>query len=117
MDKKFERLNIAILALGGQGGGVLADWIQEVARHEGWLAQGTSVPGVAQRTGSTIYYVELVKPDDKGRRPEMAQMPTPGAVDIVLASELMDTGRARLRGFSTDDPNPVLRSPTRPSPI
>ncbi|MDK2760566.1 MAG: indolepyruvate oxidoreductase subunit beta family protein [Sphingopyxis sp.] len=113
MEKKFERLNIAILALGGQGGGVLADWIQEVARHEGWLAQGTSVPGVAQRTGSTVYYVELVKPDDKGRSPVMAQMPTPGDVDIVIASELMETGRALLRGFSTADRTTLIGSSNR----
>ncbi|MFS0851875.1 indolepyruvate oxidoreductase subunit beta family protein [Novosphingobium panipatense] len=95
------RITIAILALGGQGGGVLADWIQEVARAEGWLAQGTSVPGVAQRTGSTVYYVELAKPDGSGRLPVMAQMPMPGDVDVVVASELMETGRALLRGFST----------------
>lgn len=94
-------ISIAILALGGQGGGVLAEWIQDVARRHGWLAQGTSVPGVAQRTGSTVYYVELVRPDADGRLPVMAQMPMPGDVDIVIASELMETGRALLRGFST----------------
>lgn len=94
-------ISIAILALGGQGGGVLAEWIQEVARHHGWLAQGTSVPGVAQRTGSTVYYVELARADAAGRLPVMAQMPMPGDVDIVIASELMETGRALLRGFST----------------
>ncbi|WP_404478198.1 indolepyruvate oxidoreductase subunit beta family protein [Novosphingobium sp. BL-52-GroH] len=96
-----DRLTIAILALGGQGGGVLADWIQEVARAEGWVAQGTSVPGVAQRTGSTVYYVELARSDGSGRLPVMAQMPMPGDVDVVVASELMETGRALLRGFST----------------
>ncbi|HUE11167.1 MAG TPA: hypothetical protein VMQ54_09530, partial [Steroidobacteraceae bacterium] len=46
-------LCIAIAALGGQGGGVLADWIVEVAERHGWLVQSTSVPGVAQRTGTT----------------------------------------------------------------
>ncbi|KQM18359.1 indolepyruvate oxidoreductase subunit beta family protein [Novosphingobium sp. Leaf2] len=100
-DSSNTRLTIAILALGGQGGGVLADWIQDVARAEGWLAQGTSVPGVAQRTGSTVYYVELAKDDGSGRLPVMAQMPMPGDVDVVVASELMETGRALLRGFST----------------
>lgn len=95
-----DRISIAILALGGQGGGVLADWIQEVARANGWLAQGTSVPGVAQRTGSTVYYVEIARASD-GRRPILAQMPLPGDVDVVIASELMETGRALLRGFST----------------
>jgi len=44
-------LTIAILAMGGQGGGVLADWIVALAEEQGWMAQSTSVPGVAQRTG------------------------------------------------------------------
>lgn len=101
MTDNRNHISIAILALGGQGGGVLAEWIQEVARHHGWLAQGTSVPGVAQRTGSTVYYVELARADANGRLPVMAQMPMPGDVDIVIASELMETGRALLRGFST----------------
>ena len=101
MTEQRNHISIAIFALGGQGGGVLAEWIQEVARRHGWLAQGTSVPGVAQRTGSTVYYVELARPDAGGRLPVMAQMPMPGDVDIVIASELMETGRALLRGFST----------------
>lgn len=106
------RICIAILAMGGQGGGVLADWIQDLARHNGWLAQGTSVPGVAQRTGATVYYLELVKPVD-GRRPIMAQMPVPGDVDIVIASELMEAGRALLRNFSTADRTTLISSTSR----
>ena len=50
-------IKIAILAMGGEGGGVLADWIVDLGETNGWLAQTTSVPGVAQRTGATIYYV------------------------------------------------------------
>ena len=45
--------------MGGEGGGVLADWIVDLAEHNGHIAQTTSVAGVAQRTGATIYYVEL----------------------------------------------------------
>ena len=45
----------AILAMGGEGGGVLADWIVDLGEHNGYYAQTTSVPGVAQRTGATIY--------------------------------------------------------------
>ena len=52
-------IKISINALGGQGGGVLANWIVKVAESAGYIAQLTSVPGVAQRTGATIYYVEL----------------------------------------------------------
>jgi indolepyruvate ferredoxin oxidoreductase beta subunit len=48
-----------------------------------------------------VYYVELARSDGSGRLPVMAQMPVPGDVDVVVASELMETGRALLRGFST----------------
>jgi indolepyruvate ferredoxin oxidoreductase beta subunit len=106
------RICIAILAMGGQGGGVLADWIQDVARNAGWIAQGTSVPGVAQRTGSTVYYIELARPVD-GRLPVMAQMPVPGDVDIVIASELMEAGRSMLRNFTTPDRTTMIASTHR----
>ena len=52
-------INIAILAMGGEGGGVLADWLVRLGESGGYLAQTTSVPGVSQRTGATIYYLEL----------------------------------------------------------
>jgi indolepyruvate ferredoxin oxidoreductase beta subunit len=46
-------VSILIAALGGQGGGVLTDWIVGAAEHAGLPAQATSIPGVAQRTGAT----------------------------------------------------------------
>ena len=48
--------------MGGQGGGVLTDWIVATAEANGWQAQSTSVPGVAQRTGATFYYIEMLPP-------------------------------------------------------
>lgn len=105
------RITLAILALGGQGGGVLADWILELAAQNGWRAQGTSVPGVAQRTGSTVYYIEMT-PED-GADPILALMPVPGDVDIVLASELMEAGRAMVRGFVTQDRTTLITSTHR----
>lgn len=105
------RVTIAILALGGQGGGVLADWIVALAAANGWRAQGTSVPGVAQRTGSTVYYVEMMPPG--GADPVFALMPVPGDVDIVLAAELMEAGRAILRGFVTHERTLLIGSTHR----
>jgi indolepyruvate ferredoxin oxidoreductase beta subunit len=98
-----ERIAIAILALGGQGGGVLADWLVALGESNGYFVQATSVPGVAQRTGSTIYYLELF-PEAylQGDQPTLALMPAPGDVDIVIASELMEAGRAILRGLVTN---------------
>ncbi|MDQ7077830.1 MAG: 2-oxoacid:acceptor oxidoreductase family protein [Robiginitomaculum sp.] len=102
--KTVRPITIAITAMGGQGGGVLADWIVGLGQQNGYLAQSTSVPGVAQRTGATIYYVELFPADaaKKAKRaPILAMMPVPGDVDIVIASEMMEAGRALMRGFVT----------------
>jgi indolepyruvate ferredoxin oxidoreductase, beta subunit len=106
-------IRISINALGGQGGGVLADWIVDVAEHAGWIAQATSVPGVAQRTGATVYYIELCQPDPDGREPVLALMPIPGDVDLVIASELMEAGRAIARGLVTPDRTVLVASSQR----
>lgn len=102
-------ISIAIVAMGGQGGGVLTGWLVSLAENAGWVAQSTSVPGVAQRTGATIYYVEMMKPAG-GQRPILAQMPTPGDVDIVMASEFMEAGRSILRGIVTPDRTTLIAS-------
>lgn len=106
------RINIAILALGGQGGGVLVDWIVNLAEQAGWTAQSTSVAGVAQRTGATIYYVEMVEPTP-GQAPILALMPVPGDVDVLIAAELMEAGRSVERGFITPDRTTVITSSHR----
>jgi indolepyruvate ferredoxin oxidoreductase beta subunit len=116
-------LSVAILALGGEGGGVLADWIVATAEGAGFHAQTTSVAGVAQRTGATVYYLEMLPPghdvdgDDARPRvretPVMSIFPTPGEVDVVVASELMESGRAVQRGFSTADRTTLITSTSR----
>ncbi|MET0606632.1 MAG: indolepyruvate oxidoreductase subunit beta family protein [Beijerinckiaceae bacterium] len=107
-------IRIAILAMGGEGGGVLADWIVDLAEHANHIAQTTSVPGVAQRTGATIYYLELFdRTLTEGRAPVLAMTPVPGDVDIVIASELMEAGRAVQRGIVTPDRTLLIASTHR----
>jgi indolepyruvate ferredoxin oxidoreductase beta subunit len=109
-------IKIAILAMGGEGGGVLADWIIDLAEHGDHLAQTTSVPGVAQRTGATIYYLELfprAAARARGKDPVLALVPVPGDVDIVIASELMEAGRAVQRGLVTPDCTTLIASTHR----
>jgi len=96
--------------MGGEGGGVLADWIVDMTEDAGFYAQSTSVPGVAQRTGATIYYLELFP---AGKLPVLALMPVPGEVDVVLASELMEAGRAIQRGLVTPDRTTLIASTHR----
>jgi indolepyruvate ferredoxin oxidoreductase, beta subunit len=113
---KARPITIAVVALGGEGGGVLADWIVDLAQHGGYLAQATSVPGVAQRTGATVYYVELfpkAAAQAAGREPVLALMPVPGDLDVVLASELMEAARAIERGFVTPDRTLLIASTHR----
>ncbi len=109
-------ITMAILAMGGEGGGVLADWVVAVAEENGYFAQNTSVAGVAQRTGTTVYYVEMLrKLSDDPHQPEpiLSTMPTPGEVDIVIASELMESGRAIQRGFCTPARTTLIASTNR----
>jgi indolepyruvate ferredoxin oxidoreductase beta subunit len=90
-------LTLVIGALGGEGGGVLADWVVSTAQAAGYPVQATSIPGVAQRTGATTYYVEI-HPQKRealgGREPVMCLAPAPGQVDVLLYSELVETARA-----------------------
>ena len=109
-------IKLTIAALGGQGGGVLANWLIGIAESEGYLAQTTSVPGVAQRTGATIYYLEFfpqAAATAAGRDPIMALMPVSGDVDCVLASELAEAARAIQRGLVTRDKTTLIASSHR----
>lgn len=108
------RISIAIAALGGQGGGVLSNWIVELAEANGYLAQYTAIAGVAQRTGATIYAIELYPAEQvQGKEPVLALMPVSGDVDVVIASELMEAGRAVNRGIVTPDKTTLITSDHR----
>ena len=52
-DRGDRPITIAVLAMGGEGGGVLADWLVSLAEANGHIAQTTSVPGVAPSAGTT----------------------------------------------------------------
>jgi indolepyruvate ferredoxin oxidoreductase, beta subunit len=113
--RRSRPITLTIAALGGQGGGVVTDWLVLAARRAGYFVQATSVPGVAQRTGATIYYMEFFPRSGvpEGREPIMALMPNPGDVDIVIASEWMEAGRAINRGLVTKDRTTLIASTHR----
>lgn len=104
-------IKLAVMAVGGQGGGVLAGWIEALARANGYAVQATSVAGVAQRTGATIYYIEMAPAADHA--PVFSLMPAAGDVDILIAAEMMEAGRAILRGFVTPDRTTLIASTHR----
>lgn len=106
-------IKLAVLAVGGQGGGVLTGWIEDLARANGYAAQATSVAGVAQRTGATVYYVEMAPHRAGDPVPVFSLMPAAGDVDIMITAEMMEAGRAIIRGFVTPDRTTLITSTHR----
>jgi indolepyruvate ferredoxin oxidoreductase beta subunit len=109
-------IKLTIAALGGQGGGVLTDWLITIAEANDYIVQSTSVPGVAQRTGATLYYLEFfprAQAEHHGGEPVMALMPVAGDVDCVVASELAEAGRAIARGLVSRERTTLISSTHR----
>ena len=112
-------LSILIPAVGGQGGGVLSEWIVDAADLDEYRVHGTSIPGVAQRTGSTTYYIELMAArgddgDDGGdTEPVFCLYPVPGALDVLLAPEFLEVARMIELGFVSPTLTTVIASTHR----
>lgn len=108
-------ISILLGALGGQGGGVLTEWIVSAATHAGFPAQSTSIPGVAQRTGATTYYIEIfpervAKANADGLEPVFSLYPTPGDVDVIIAGELLEAARMLEMDFAAPERSTLITS-------
>jgi indolepyruvate ferredoxin oxidoreductase beta subunit len=109
-------ITLLIAALGGEGGGVLTNWIVSAAENAGFPVQSTSIPGVAQRTGATTYYIEIYPvptAELNGKRPVLALTPGVGDIDIAVASELLEAGRTVANGFVTAQRTFLIASTSR----
>ncbi|MDD9924805.1 MAG: indolepyruvate oxidoreductase subunit beta family protein [Rhodospirillaceae bacterium] len=107
---------ILIGALGGEGGGLLTNWLVAAAKAGDLPVQSTSIPGVAQRTGATTYYLEVFPTPTaelNGQSPVLSLYPGPGNMDIVVASELLEAGRAIENGFVSPDRTTLIASTHR----
>lgn len=114
--KSTQPVTVLLCALGGEGGGVLAEWLVDVARLAGYPAQATSIPGVAQRTGATTYYLEFFPmplAELGGRRPVFGLNPLPGRLDLLVSSELLETARQIGNGLASRGCTRVITSSAR----
>ena len=105
-------ITLLIGALGGDGGGVLCDWIVSAAQSQGLGVQATQIPGVAQRTGATTYYLEVM-PARGQSSSVLALNPAIGEVDVALATELLEAGRMIFNGFVTPERTTLIASTHR----
>ncbi|HXG31253.1 MAG TPA: indolepyruvate oxidoreductase subunit beta family protein [Thermodesulfobacteriota bacterium] len=103
METRSELIKILIPAVGGQGGGVLSEWLFQAFLLEGFEVQGIGLPGLSQRGGSTVYYLEAIPKTDPCQKPIIfSQYPVPGDVDIILAQEFLELGRVLEQGYGSD---------------
>ena len=112
-DSGTKTVNMLIAALGGEGGGVLTNWLIEAAERSGWYCQSTSLAGVAQRTGATIYYLEFMPRIEGQPAPVMSLFPAQGDIDIAVTSEIAEAGRMLSRGFISPDKTTLISSDHR----
>jgi len=115
-DPSPQPVTVLIAALGGEGGGVLTNWVVNALESHGLVVQSTSIPGVAQRTGATTYYIETlpVPASELGdRRPVLSLYPSAGDIDVMVASELVEAGRAVQNGYITPDRTTLIASTHR----
>ncbi|MEZ5730407.1 MAG: indolepyruvate oxidoreductase subunit beta family protein, partial [Burkholderiaceae bacterium] len=109
-------IRVLLLALGGEGGGVLVDWLVRTAIALDHPAQSTSIPGVAQRTGATSYYLEWLPCERSrldGREPVFCLSPMAGDLDLLVSSELLETARAAERALPDPARTCVISSTSR----
>ena len=106
-------IKLLVAALGGEGGGVLTQWLLDAAEASGWYGQSTSLAGVAQRTGATIYYLEFMPRLEGQPQPVMSLFPAQGDIDIAVTSEAAEAGRMLSRGFISPDRTTLITSSHR----
>ena len=106
---------IALVAMGGQGGGVVSDWLIALGEAQGFVVQATSVPGVAQRTGATIYYVEIARKACGWTRAPILVADAERRATSTSCSRpnSWKPGRSMLRGLVTPDRTTLIASTHR----
>ncbi|RLA07749.1 MAG: hypothetical protein DRQ54_05055, partial [Gammaproteobacteria bacterium] len=94
-------IRVLIGTVGGQGGGVLSDWLVRGLLNAGWQPQSIGLLGLSQRAGTVIYYIEANQEGDTP--PILSPFAVPGDVDLILAQEFLELGRLLQGGFAAKD--------------
>ncbi len=99
----MERMPITVLvaAVGGQGGQLFSQWLFDAAKTAGFAPVGVGLPGLSQREGATVYYLEFfARPEETAF---FSPFPEKGRVQVLIGLELLELLRALREGYLADD--------------
>jgi indolepyruvate ferredoxin oxidoreductase beta subunit len=101
MAKVQTPITVLVAAVGGQGGQLFSQWLFDAAREGGYYPVGVGLPGLSQREGATVYYLEFFA--DAAETMLFSPFPEKGRVQVLVGLELLELLRAVRDGYLADD--------------
>lgn len=87
-------MRILIPSVGGLGVGVFVEWLSAAVIFEGFKPNVLNLPGVSQRTGRTISYMEIANDTEV-----FSPFPQKGNVDLIISQEFLELLRVLKEGY------------------
>lgn len=94
-------ITVLVAAVGGQGGQLFSQWLFDAAKQAGFYPVGVGLPGLSQREGATVYYLEFFNHADETAF--FSPFPERGNVHLLIGLELLELLRAVQDGYLSPD--------------
>lgn len=92
-------MRILIPSVGGMGVGVFVEWLSSAVISTGLTPAVLNLPGVSQRTGRTLSYIEIQERDDVPFSP----FPEKGGLDLIISQDFLELLRILKEGYGGKD--------------
>ncbi len=94
-------ITVLVAAVGGQGGQLFSQWLFDAAKEAGFYPVGVGLPGLSQREGATVYYLEFFAEPEATAT--FSPFPEKGKVHVLVGLELLELLRALREGYLAED--------------
>ncbi len=94
-------ITVLVAAVGGQGGQLFSQWLFDAAKEAGFYPVGVGLPGLSQREGATVYYLEFFAEPEATAT--FSPFPEKGRVHVLVGLELLELLRAFREGYLVED--------------
>ncbi|MCX7642785.1 MAG: indolepyruvate oxidoreductase subunit beta family protein [Armatimonadetes bacterium] len=101
MVKLTTPITVLVAAVGGQGGQLFSQWLFDAAKEAGFYPTGVGLPGLSQREGATVYYLEFFAEPEATAL--FSPFPEKGKVQVLIGLELLELLRAVREGYLAED--------------